>query len=86
MAYDPDLPAPDSEINSAELRSQFGGLADQIATKASMADVTSAISSTAARNCDAVEQMNIAFHDPISRAEGEALQAKYNELVAALHS
>ena len=72
MAYDPNLPAPDSEINSAELRSQFGGLADQIATKAS--------------NCDSVDQLNIPFHDPVTRAEAEAIQAKLNEVIATMHT
>lgn len=86
MPFDPNFPPDHQDLDGQPFRDQFNGLNDNINAKPSMADVTNAISSTAARNCDAVQPSNIAFHDPISRAEGEALQDKYNELLAALHS
>ena len=51
-----------------------------------MADVTNAIATTAARNCDAVQQLNIPLHDPVTRAEGQAIMDKLNETIGALHS
>lgn len=86
MPFDPNFPPDHQPLNAAPFRDQFNGLNDNIDAKPSMADVTNAISTTAARNCDGVQQLNIAFHDPVTRAEAEAIQAKINELIGGLHS
>ena len=31
-------------------------------------------------------QFNIPFHDPVTRAEAEAIQAKLNEVIATMHT
>ncbi len=72
MPFDPTKPEEDSPLDAGEMRNQLNGLNDNIATKAS--------------NCDGVDQLNIAFHDPVSRSEAEAIQAKLNEVIAALHT
>ena len=72
MPFDPSKPVENTPLDAAEMRNQLNGLADQIATKAS--------------NCDSVDQLNIAFHDPVTRAEAEAIQAKLNEVIATMHT
>ena len=86
MPFDNSLPADHAPVVSSELRNQLNGLNDNINAKPSMADVTNAIATTAARNCDAVVPLNIPLHDPLTRAEGQAILDKLNEALATLHS
>ncbi len=86
MPFDPNIPADDSWAYAVELRNQFIALNDSITAKPSMADVTNAISTLAARNMDNVAQLNIALHDPVTRAEGQAIIDKINEMLSASHS
>ena len=86
MAFDPNWPPTNAEVESAPFRNQFNGLYDLITPKVSMQDVLDAIAAGAARSLDSVQQLNIAFHDPVTRAEAEAIQAKINEIIGTAHS
>ena len=86
MPFDPSLPADNARVVSPELRNQFNGLYDLITPKVSMQDVLDAIAAGAARSLDSVQQLNIPFHDPVTRAEAEAIQDKINEIISTAHS
>ena len=86
MAFDPNKPVEGSPLDAGEMRNQLNGLNDNTNAKPSMDDVNNAITTYAARNCDGIQQLNIAFHDPVSRAEAEAIQAKLNEVINGMHS
>ena len=72
MSFDPTKPIEDSPLDPEEMRNQLNGLNDNIAAKAT--------------NCDAVDPLNIPFHDPPTRDEIQAVNDKVSELIAALHS
>ena len=86
MAYDPNLPADHAPVVSSELRGQLNGLNDLITPKVSMQDVLDAIAAGAARSLDNVAPINMPLHDPVTRAEGQAIIDKINEMLGTAHS
>ena len=67
MAFDPNLPAANSPIVSAELRSQFNGLSDRI--------------DECALNPVGLEQLSLEISDPPTKAEVEAIRDKINDMI-----
>ena len=86
MPFDPSLPADNARVVSPELRNQFNGLYDLITPKVSMQDVLDAIAAGAARSLDHVAPINMPLHDPVTRAEGQAIIDKINEIIGTAHS
>ena len=86
MPFDPSLPADNARVVSPELRNQFNGLYDLITPKVSMQDVLDAIAAGAARSLDNVAPINMPLHDPVTRAEGQAIIDKINEMLGTAHS
>jgi hypothetical protein len=98
MAYNPNLPANNSPIVSAELRSQFAGLKalvdaqqaqitalqSQIDQKASLDDVNQAIAANSAKNVDGFVFSSDDISDPPQKAEVEDIQTQLGNLVQAL--
>lgn len=92
MPYDPALPADHSPLSSAEMRSQLAGLQSNLtaaaADKATHAEVGAAIStaiSGTAVNPSSVAPLNIYFSNPPTDSQLFDVQAKINELIAALY-
>ena len=98
MSFDPNLPANNSPIVSAELRNQFtalkslidaqaaqiADLQSQLNQKVAMADVTAAIQQGASANSNDVTTFTDTFSDPPTEAEMQALVDKLNELINQL--
>ena len=86
MAFDPNLPADDTLATAGAMRDQLNGLNDLITPKVSMQDVLDAIAAGAARSLDNVAPINMPLHDPVTRAEGQAIIDKINEMLGTAHS
>jgi len=91
MAYDPNLPANNSPISSAELRSQFAGLKAliddlqaQINQKASLTDLNNAITAGSAKNVDGFNEPDGDISDPPQTVEVAAIQGKLDDLISSL--
>jgi hypothetical protein len=84
MPFDPTLPATNSPIASAELRSQFNGLKDLVDAHPSMSDVNNAIVSGAAGNVSTLTNLSLTISNPPTQAQVQAIVTKLNELITAL--
>lgn len=84
MPFDPSLPATNSPIASAELRSQFNGLKALVDGHPSMSDVNSAIVIGAAGNVSSVPDLSLTISNPPTQAQVQAIVDKLNELMTAL--
>jgi hypothetical protein len=74
MPFDPTKPAASSLISSAELRAQFSGLAELIASNHA---ATSA-------NSNGVSTLVIGVSDPPSQSDVQQIADKLDELITAL--
>jgi len=100
MAYDPNLPANNSPISSAELRAQFAGLkalidAQQaqitalqsaLGGKTSSDDVTQMIQTLAAHSCANMPYQGITLSSSPTRDELQSIADTLDELFTALTS
>ncbi len=95
MPYNPALPLPNSEIESAVLRDQFNGLKtllDAVAAGAvTPTQLTTAINNALASaiagtssNSNAVATLEVTVSDPPTQAEVQTIVDKLNELINAL--
>jgi len=99
MAYDPNLPANNSPIVSAELRAQFAGLKALIdgldaalltqqtniaGLQSQVAALQTQIQSGGAKSIQGFTGLADEISDPPQKIEVEDIQAKLNDLIAAL--
>jgi hypothetical protein len=92
MPYDPALPANNSPVSSAELRSQLAGLNDNIVN--GLADLAANTVpnaqyqvdySNTARNFDGtLTRLEMVVSDPPTQAEVQAIADKIDQLIDAL--
>ena len=85
MPFDPTKPVEDSPLDAAEMRDQFNGLDAKIGDCATQAGLNDAINAGSAANCDGVAELNLTVSNPPTQAQVQALLAKLNELIGALH-
>ena len=85
MAYDPTLPANNSQISSSELRNQLKGLHDITNETADGLDqeITNQIAGTAI-NPLTVTTLTQTISNPPTQAQVQAIQDKLNELITAV--
>ena len=93
MAYDPNLPAANSPLSSAEMRGQLNGLRDELDDRCdSVADsrpdearVGELITGQAAGIVGpAVSRLEFTVSNPPTQAEVQAIEDAYNLLLGAL--
>jgi PleD family two-component response regulator len=84
MPYDPTLPVENSPILSAELRSQFQGLKEEVDDRVTGPYVDGAIAAQAAANCDSVDNLTATVSNPPTQAQVQALVDKLTELMNVL--
>ncbi len=84
MPYDPTKPANNSPIVSAELRSQFAGLNDDIQQRALYQDVNDAITVQAAGPVNNIQPPNFIVSNPPTQAQVQAIADFVNEMYVAL--
>jgi hypothetical protein len=98
MSFDPTKPAEDSPLDAAEMRDQLNGLKalidaqqsqiaalqSQIDQKASLADVTQAITAASANNVDGFDEPDTNISDPPQTVEVAAILGKLDDLISAL--
>ena len=83
MAFDPTLPADHAEVVAAELRAQFTALNDKIdAQAAQIAALQTALAATAHK--PDLGLLFIAFDDPPTRDQAEAVVSQLNTLLNLL--
>ncbi len=82
--FDPNLPANNSPIRSAELRDQFNSLKDQLDQCPTLTDVEDVINTQTAGSVVGVDALTLSISNPPTQAQVEALRDKINELLAAL--
>ena len=70
MSFNPNLPANNSPISSAELRGQFNGLLELIA------DTSGSVM--------AVENLSLSVSNPPTQAEVQTIADKINEMLDAM--
>ena len=85
MPFDPTKPVEDSPLDAAEMRDQFNGLDAKIGDCATQAGLNDAINAGSAANCDGVAELSLTVSNPPTPAQVQALLAKLNELIGALH-
>jgi len=85
MPFDPTKPVEDSPLDAAEMRDQFNGLDAKIGDCATQAGLNDAINAGSAANCDGVAELSLTVSNPPTQAQVQALLAKLNELIGALH-
>ena len=85
MPFDPTKPVEDSPLDAAEMRDQFNGLDAKIGDCATQVSLNDAILAGSAANCDGVAELNLTVSNPPTQAQVQALLAKLNELIGALH-
>ena len=83
MPFDPTLPAPNSQISSAELRGQLTSLKSLIDALPTSTDVTLAIEADSAALIN-LTQLTQLISNPPTQAQVQAIQNKLNELITAL--
>jgi len=81
MAYDPNLPANNSPIVSAELRSQLAGLKELIDQKLSQPDAVQLISERAAGECSLVAELQMTVSNPPTQAQVQAIANRFDLLL-----
>ena len=84
MAYDPNLPANNSPVASAELRSQLTGLKALIDAVPTSGPMMTVVNNYTAGPCPGVAKVSTAVSNPPSQAQVQALANKINELLDAL--
>ncbi len=84
MAFNPALPAANSPIASAELRSQLTGLKDLIDARPDTAAVQNLIATDSAGYPGAVNSLSLTISDPPTQAQVQIIVNKINELLLAL--
>jgi hypothetical protein len=77
--FDPTKPAANSPILSAELRNQLNALNDRLSTLET--EVTGVFA-----NANSVDTLTVAFSNPPTTADLEAIRTKLNELISALYN
>ena len=77
MAFDPTLPANNSLVSSAELRSQFNGLQEQIIFLQDEVDDTP-------HNTNGIAQLSLTISNPPTQAEVTAIRDKINEMLTVM--
>ena len=85
MPFDPTKPVEDSPLDAAEMRDQFNGLDAKIGECATQVSLNDAIIAGSAANCDGVAELSLTVSNPPTPAQVQALLAKLNELIGALH-
>lgn len=83
MPFDPNKPAPNSPIVSAELRDQFNSLNADIQSRATQSQLVDAINASS-NNSNSVPTLDIVVGDPPSQGEVQSIVDKLNELINAL--
>lgn len=83
MPFDPTKPANNSPISSAELRSQYISLNDDIQTRATNASLEGSINGTSS-NSNSVATLGMSISDPPAQSEVQAISDKLDELINSL--
>jgi hypothetical protein len=83
--FNPALPANNSPITAAELRTQLTALYEQITMLPSGDDVADQIRTIGAPNVDSVGTLTQTVSNPPTQAQVQAIQDKLNALITALH-
>ncbi len=81
MAYDPNKPANNSPISSAELRSQLTGLKEQLDQRPTMDAVLQAIDQHAAKPCSGVQELEFVIANPPTQSQVQAMADKIDEIL-----
>ena len=85
MPFDPNFPPDRQPLVSAPFRDQFNSLDAKIADCATQVSLNDAILAGSAANCDGVAELSLTVSNPPTQAQMQALLAKLNELIGALH-
>ncbi|MSU56682.1 MAG: hypothetical protein EXS35_00605 [Pedosphaera sp.] len=83
MPYDPDLPANNSPILSAELREQFQGLRALLDDKVDNDYVESFINEHTAGSFTGRTLLNLTVSNPPTQAQVQAIANKLDEIIIA---
>jgi hypothetical protein len=83
-AFDPNLPAENSPLDSQQMRDQFASLKTLIDQHPTTLDVDAMINSETAVNVDAIQPLLLAVSNPPTQVQMQAIVAKLNELIGAL--
>lgn len=84
MPYDSTKPANNSPISSAELRSQFAGLKEEIEQRVIYADLYDGINNSSAGPVNDVAPLNLAVSNPPTQLEVQLIAERFDTLLAAL--
>lgn len=83
MPFDPNKPANNAALNSAEMRGQLTALQSDIQTRATNASLQGSINGTSA-NTNGVATLGMSISDPPQQSEVQAISDKLDELINAL--
>jgi hypothetical protein len=83
MPFDPNKPANNAGLNSAEMRAQLTSLDSGIQTRATNASLAGSFNGTSS-NSNGVEPLSIGISDPPPQSEVQAIADKLDELINAL--
>jgi len=83
MAFDPNWPPANAEIESAPFRDQFNSLNNKIDECATQVSLNDAIISGSAGNCDGVANLILTVSSPPTQAQVQAIADKLNEFLTA---
>lgn len=83
MPFDPNKPANNAALNSAEMRGQLTALHSDIQTRATNASLEGSINGTSS-NSNGVATLGMSISDPPSQGEVQAIADKLDELINAL--
>jgi hypothetical protein len=87
MPFDPNLPADNSLVVAAELRSQLNALKallDALPTHADLNNLRNELLNNSAAPVTNVEELNIPLSEPLSQSEGLQMLDKLNEVLTTL--
>jgi hypothetical protein len=84
MPYDPTKPVNGAPIVSAELRSQFAGLNEQIQDRVLYADFYDGINAGSAGPVLDVDLLNLTVSNPPTQTQVQAIANKIDEMLAKL--
>ena len=81
MPFDPTKPANNSQVSSAELRSQLTSLKTLIDACPTSAAMESYVNSNSAGPCDSVSPLGMTVSNPPTQAQVQAIANKIDELL-----
>lgn len=83
MPFDPNKPANNAALNSAEMRGQLTALHSDIQSRATNASLEGSINGTSS-NTNGVATLGLSISDPPTQGEVQAIADKLDELINAL--